>query len=202
MGLYDSTPTTPDESQDPVAGTKLEPRARWQRFFAYTPSQVQIAMEDFSADPHRLEISDELWAAVAQEQETTGHDKWSYTYALMQRDKTAIASRLRHSGRNLNTGPRYLFELQEPLDTPDVVQELANLTEHPVEVPIAYNVPGRYVVLMRRLVKLSQHTSPHPKEPSTRSTLLPLLPLKPPRRYQILLSRLHLVSTRHSRIGV
>jgi hypothetical protein len=58
-----------------------------------------------------LRISDEQWAKVAQEQEYVGHDRDGYAYALIQRDTAAIAARLKVEGREIQGGPKYLFQL-------------------------------------------------------------------------------------------
>jgi hypothetical protein len=83
---------------------------RWQCLFSYTASEAQMAMQKHLDDPNRLVISDELWNEVEREQmesgydkeEEVGYDRETYTYALMQGDKSAIATRLRHDGRKLN----------------------------------------------------------------------------------------------------
>jgi hypothetical protein len=67
-------------------------------------------------------------------EEEVGYDRETYTYALMQGDKIAIATRLRHEGRKLNAGPRYLFRLEGSLDSPEAVQQFAILSAPPAIV--------------------------------------------------------------------
>jgi hypothetical protein len=101
-----------------------------------------MAMQKHLDDPNRLVISDELWNEVEREQKESGYDKEeevgydreTYTYALMQGHKSAIATTLRHEGRKLNNGPRYLLELEGSLDTPEAVQEIAILSAPPAIV--------------------------------------------------------------------
>lgn len=119
--------------------------ARWQTLFELSQDEAIDRIMDHRNNLTRIRILDAHWDMLRSEKEADGYDREAYEHELeLQKKKTALPNLLPAAEGSLVT---YLVELNGPLDSPEKVQQAAEMDSAPPVVSGQSLEEGRQVML-------------------------------------------------------
>jgi hypothetical protein len=109
---------------------------RWGKLFSYSPKKAIELIELHRHDYACIHVSDDHWEYVRETMEHRGHSKNSYEHQLMIKTskttkKTKASPKKSQSLSLKKSNTMYLVRLEEPLNSVDIVKNVAKLKDPP-----------------------------------------------------------------------
>ena len=118
-------------------GPLSETMARWEKLFDLSDDQAVERIMDHRNNLARPHISDAHWDMIRSEKEAEGYDREACEYELGLQEKKAALLDLLPAAEDSSV--TYLIEMNSPLDSPEEVQQAAEMETVP-DVVSGYSV--------------------------------------------------------------
>ena len=104
---------------------------RWQTLFGYSHQEAIDHLEALQHDLSRYRVSNDHWDLIRAEKESEGYSRGAYEHWVGTLRQSKPSHQVSSSIETSTSSGSYLVLLEGALSTPDIIQDIVNLSEPP-----------------------------------------------------------------------